>query len=281
MYKKRGSILATAMVAVICWIFIAQSFFITTSSQFKTIKSSRVALQAQQYAEISIDRLKACDYENLDANGAHARATITGLSSADWEDEVTIGSESTIPGSDDAKQRIATINVYKKGDSLPRYSVELPLSSQSAGSCSSGESIGTIVARLSANFTSSKEAECYLYCDGSSFSIAAYPELYAILGTNTLPDIRDRFLEGSEVPSTVIEAGLPDIYGSFGIWGSLTLANGAFYPGPSGTPAHGTAWNYNEKHAYSFSASRCSSVYGKSTTVQPASITVRYYIRAK
>ena len=30
-----------------------------------------------------------------------------------------------------------------------------------------------------------------------------------------------------------------------------------------------------------FDASRCSSIYGGSTTVQPPAVTVRYYIRAK
>ena len=130
-YKRSGSILASVMVAAIVWIMIAQSMFITFSGQFKMISSSRTALQAQQYAEIALDKLKNINYDELDASGAHGRKKIEGISSDDWQDEVTIGAESTIAGSDDAKQRIATVNVYKVGDTLPRYTVEVPLSSQS------------------------------------------------------------------------------------------------------------------------------------------------------
>lgn len=137
-YKSRGSILVITALAAIVWIFIAQSLFIVGAGGFGMIKSSRVALQAQQYAEIEVDRLKNVVYENLDSNGAHSRQAIANIQESGWEDEVSIGSEHAISGSDDAKQRIATINVYKSGDTLPRFTLEVPLSSQSS---SSGESI--------------------------------------------------------------------------------------------------------------------------------------------
>lgn len=130
--KTAGSIMVSAILAIFVWIGIAQSMAIIANSGFKSIKSGRTAIQAQQYADISIDRLKNINYDELDTAGAHTRAVISGLSTTDWEDEVTIGAESTIAGSDDAKQRIATVNVYKVGDTLPRYTVEVPLSSQSS-----------------------------------------------------------------------------------------------------------------------------------------------------
>ena len=129
-YKSRGSILVITALAAIVWIFIAQSLFIVGAGGFGMIKSSRVALQAQQYAEIEVDRLKNVAYENLDSNGAHSRQAIANIQESGWEDEVSIGSEHAISGSDDAKQRIATINVYKSGDTLPRFTLEVPLSSQ-------------------------------------------------------------------------------------------------------------------------------------------------------
>ncbi len=133
-FKKPGSILATTLVAAIVWIMIAQAMFVVSSGQFKMIKSSRVALQAQQYAEITVDTLKNINYDELDTEGAHSRQSIKGIAeSSDWEDEVTIGAESTIAGSDDVKQRIATVNVYKKGDTLPRFTLEVPLSSKGSG----------------------------------------------------------------------------------------------------------------------------------------------------
>ena len=129
-YKSRGSILVITALAAIVWIFIAQSLFIVGAGGFGMIKSSRVALQAQQYAEIEVDRLKNVAYENLDSDGAHSRQAIANIQESGWEDEVSIGSEHDISGSDDAKQRIATINVYKSGDTLPRFTLEVPLSSQ-------------------------------------------------------------------------------------------------------------------------------------------------------
>lgn len=133
-YKSRGSILVITALAAIVWIFIAQSLFIVGAGGFGMIKSSRVALQAQQYAEIEVDRLKNVAYENLDSDGAHSRQAIANIQESGWEDEVSIGSEHAISGSDDAKQRIATINVYKSGDTLPRFTLEVPLSSQSSNS---------------------------------------------------------------------------------------------------------------------------------------------------
>ena len=131
-YKSRGSILVITALAAIVWIFIAQSLFIVGTGGFGMIKSSRVALQAQQYAEIEVDRLKNVAYENLDSDGAHSRQAIANIQESGWEDEVSIGSEHSISGSDNAKQRIATVNVYKSGDTLPRFTLEVPLSSQSS-----------------------------------------------------------------------------------------------------------------------------------------------------
>lgn len=131
-YKSRGSILVITALAAIVWIFIAQSLFIVGAGGFGMIKSSRVALQAQQYAEIEVDRLKNVAYENLDSDGAHSRQVIANIQESGWEDEVSIGPENTISGSDDVKQRIATVNVYKSGDTLSRFTLEVPLSSQSS-----------------------------------------------------------------------------------------------------------------------------------------------------
>lgn len=77
-----------------------------------------------------------------------------------------------------------------------------------------------------------------------------------------------------------IEAGLPNITGHINAGGldgrNGDYASGAFYEeqetwyghdGGRVTPSHG------------FNASRCSSIYGKSNTVQPPSIKVRVYTR--
>ena len=144
--------------------------------------------------------------------------------------------------------------------------------------------MGTIVPRLTANFTSTSEAGKYLYCDGSTFDTTKYPKLYAVLGTNQLPDLRERFLEGNNIGGQIIEAGLPNIKGQYfdhGFDVEVTVANGAFYPQ--------WTWRNRCKHAgtdagtniMNFDASRCSSIYGKSDTVQPPALAVNFYIKAK
>ncbi len=102
--------------------------------------------------------------------------------------------------------------------------------------------------------------------------------------------MRNRFLQGNDIGNTVVEAGLPNITGTF-IAGYTILGpdngrddgmprTGAFYGKNTGTRNYAIA-NYNGGTLY-FDASRCSLVYRNDiTTVQPPAVTVRYYIRAK
>jgi len=131
-YKKRGSFLLTSILAAIVLSFIAQAIVVTATGGFGMITASRNALQAQQYATIDADALKMVDYSELDTYGPLARTAITNISESGWEHEITIGDETDIAGSDDAKQRIAKINIYKKDDTIPRFSLEVPLTSQSS-----------------------------------------------------------------------------------------------------------------------------------------------------
>lgn len=108
-----------------------------------------------------------------------------------------------------------------------------------------------------------------------------YPELYNILGKLTLPDYTKRFLEGSNIPGQVIDAGLPNITGLFGYGNSNFYASGAMYATGWNNAlwGNGNAWGANMQ--VMFDASRSNTIYGKSTTVQPPAITVRYLIKAK
>ena len=82
-------------------------------------------------------------------------------------------------------------------------------------------------------------------------------------------------------------AGIPNIFGTFAtdagyqnqtvpyITGAFSIElNRIAKGGLSGTPPQSV------DDLVTFNASSCSSVYGASTTVQPASATVNYYIRA-
>ena len=82
---------------------------------------------------------------------------------------------------------------------------------------------------------------------------------------------------------------MPNIIGSI-IFSKLSEAphesdaSGAYslnFYSPDGIEGHnGEAGGYHWTRI-NFNASRCSSIYGNSTTVQPPAVTVRYYIRAK
>ena len=271
--KTTGSIMVSAVLAIFVWIGIAQSMAMIVNSNFKSIKSGKTALQAQQYADISINRLKCIMYDDLDEEGAHERRLIEGVS-GQWEDEITIGPESIVPGTDDAKQRIATINIYKPGDTLPRYTVEVPFTSQS-----NILPYGTIVPYVG---ELEKIPHGWALCDGS----------------NGTPDLRGQFLQGMTSQDKVkkyIAAGLPNITGEVGPIqyriAQMQSEQGAMYIDLSG-PFGSTLWeNYIDSfysnnggegfYRVSFDASKSNSIYGSSNTVQPPSYTVYYIMRIR
>jgi hypothetical protein len=129
----------------------------------------------------------------------------------------------------------------------------------------------------------------FLLCNGSAISRTTYKELYAAIGTIygdgdgattfNLPNFDGRFLEGSTVAGMAKEAGLPNITGaSTGVYATETPA-GAFAYESDITMGTGSGSNYKRGQVETFDASRCSGVYGKSDTVQPNSMTVRFFIK--
>lgn len=43
--------------------------------------------------------------------------------------------------------------------------------------------------------------EGFLLCDGSQYDENIYPELFTVLGTNILPDLRNKFIRGDQTGS--------------------------------------------------------------------------------
>jgi len=149
---------------------------------------------------------------------------------------------------------------------------------------------GTIFA-YSSNDTAPDGA---LICNGAEISRTTYKLLFNVIGTTygagngtttfNLPDFTDRVLQGSSTAGTILNAGLPNITGEFG---RLTGYNGSdpgTFTGAFKTKGNlnlsngGTASSTNARQA-DFDASRSSSIYGKSSTVQPPALTTRYYIK--
>ena len=145
----------------------------------------------------------------------------------------------------------------------------------------------------------------YLLCDGSQVSRTTYQKLFDVIGTTygagngkttfTLPNLIDRFLEGSSAAGEYREAGLPNITGGLcsQVFGNQNDIEGGlkdnldYWSGALNTHV----WNTNttDYNRYSggnyyvgqarFDASKSNPIYGKATTVQPPAVTMRYIIK--
>ncbi|MSU09240.1 hypothetical protein FYJ84_09610 [Veillonellaceae bacterium WCA-693-APC-5D-A] len=103
-------------------------------------------------------------------------------------------------------------------------------------------------------------------------------------GTNGTPDLRDRFLQGSNVPGKFIKAGLPNISGHISahkMWENVYSTSGALYTSSSSYNqlGHDQGAHGDEISNIFFDASKANPIYGASATVQPSSYTVYYIIR--
>lgn len=141
--------------------------------------------------------------------------------------------------------------------------------------------VGTILP-----FVGSTAPSNYLICNGATYSSSVYPELYKILGTTTLPDLKGKFLQGAiNNLNQNIEAGLPNITGKFGrvskYRGEDFYQNSALYKVSS---FHAGGWSSGGGEDFNiigFDASKSNAIYGNSETVQPPAYTVNYIIKAK
>lgn len=130
----------------------------------------------------------------------------------------------------------------------------------------------------------------FLLCDGSEVKIEDYEDLYDVIGTTygqtdsttfCLPDLKDKTVwgKGSKALGASIEAGLPNITGSVGISLNTWSGTGAFYNSGTGNMIGGSGiWGSNS-NLINIDASRCSSIYGKSTTVQPPALVTNFIIK--
>lgn len=149
-------------------------------------------------------------------------------------------------------------------------------------------------------FAGSTTPDGWLLCDGSAVSRTTYADLFAVIGTTygagdgvdtfNLPDLADKFIEGSATSGTIKSAGLPNIIGSVGFgvngasyWDAMGgSTSGAFAASEQSSTQRLTNPGYATRTASgyaSFDASKCNSIYGNSTTVQPPALTMQYIIK--
>ena len=123
-----------------------------------------------------------------------------------------------------------------------------------------------------------------MICNGSAISRTTYSALFEAIGTTwgtgdgsttfALPNLINRVMWGGTTSGTYKEAGLPNITGSFPLenGGSSDNITGAFYHNGNVDGVQGVAGSKDVNVA--FSATRSSSIYGKSSTVQPPAATL-------
>ena len=146
--------------------------------------------------------------------------------------------------------------------------------------------VGTVI-----HFAASVPPKGYLKADGSAVSRETYPDLFAVIGTRfgegdgtstfSLPDLINRFAQGSTLPGQKIEAGLPNIKGTIaqGYCNGYGAMSEAFYGTGSAIGTGGDA--HSGYSAFiNLDASRSSGIYGNSNTVQPPALTLLPCIKA-
>lgn len=168
-----------------------------------------------------------------------------------------------------------------------RVNLDGSIQATSAG-CEAFLARGTVFAYAGANVLPGT-----LLCNGAAVSRTTYAALFAVIGTKygagdgtstfNLPNLIDRFIQYSATAGTIIDAGLPNITGSAGVMSRsdnhfpFDDMVGAFYG--NGVACQGmtsgfSTTKFGDSSRLLLDASKSNSVYGKSSTVQPPSLTM-------
>ena len=127
------------------------------------------------------------------------------------------------------------------------------------------------------------ETEANWQSSVSTYGVCGKYVYDSVNNTIRLPKLQG-FIEGTLDPTKLgdlVQAGLPDINGTItqGLYcSSSSVGTGAFKSNLTSTAYSGHPASSGYVGGFDFSASRSSSIYGNSTTVQPQSIKVFYYV---
>lgn len=147
---------------------------------------------------------------------------------------------------------------------------------------------GTVVSHAG-----NKDLNGYILCNGAAVSRTTYAKLFEAIGTTygtgdgsttfNLPNLTDKFIQGSGTAGTTKAAGLPEIYGVAGdgtSWNMFLNQEGAFYSTYANPGGGGASYSSDgTRKNLLFMASKYNAIYGASSTVQPPAVTMRYYIK--
>ena len=168
--RKGSALLAVVLVLSVISSFMAVSVAKISQASQNSIGSSKVALQAQQYAASKAELVKAEKYSDLTAQ---TKSIIS--NSNTFYDEVIIGDETDYPDNDKIKQKDVTINVYSNSETLPRASLKFTRYSVSNDTSVPQGTILPWYGKLD------EIPDGFYLCDGK----------------NGTPDLRNRFLVGA------------------------------------------------------------------------------------
>lgn len=169
-HRKGSALLAVVLVLSVISSFMAVSVAKISQASQNSIGSSKVALQAQQYAASKAELVKAEKYSDLTAQTKYIISN-----SNTFYDEVIIGDETDYPDNDKIKQKDVTINVYSNTETLPRASLKFTRYSVSNGTSVPQGTILPWYGKLD------EIPDGFYLCDGK----------------NGTPDLRNRFLVGA------------------------------------------------------------------------------------
>lgn len=187
--------------------------------------------------------------------------------------------DSAVPMGDFPVAKAVDID-FDDGENLQEKLDDGKLGGAGGGNVYTNTPIGTVL-----SFAGLNPPNGYLFCDGGSYAVADYQDLYDVIGNTyggdgeyfNVPNLIDKFIQGSDTSGTEKEAGLPNITGTVGSFESATPASGALYRVTGGQcPSAGHA----DRATTMFDASRSNVIYGNSDTVQPPALTMAYFIKA-
>lgn len=151
--------LVAAITSAVILGFIGLSVTKLNSFMFRSLDTSGISRQAQEYASARADVVKGIKYSELQSM---AKKSIDG--SKGYYEEVLLGGEVTVPEDSSMMKRNLTINVYKDSETIPRASLVVPR-------YSSGDSTGQYVVNNA--FTAEKSKKLSLDVDKNNRFVAA------------------------------------------------------------------------------------------------------------
>ena len=139
--KLKGIMLVTTIVTIAAWILLSGGIFFLQSNYFQGFATRTFRAQARSFACTDAELLSAVRYDDLEGDDAFTkvnlhkgRAAIGYGNSDGWEDELVVGAEQSLgDSSEEWKYRIVTINIYRQGDTIPRYTLAKPFVRQAEG----------------------------------------------------------------------------------------------------------------------------------------------------